>query len=59
MLQFSELLTEQKYKSSYERVGKILRKYVDNLGLDTIKYFSLVLFCFLTGNNDCTLRTFL
>lgn len=58
MCQLSELLTEQKYKSSYERIGKILRKYVDNLGLDTIKYFRLVLFCFLTGNNDMHLKNF-
>lgn len=58
MCQLSELLTEQKYKSSYERIGKVLRKYVTNLGLDTIKYFRLVLFCFLTGNNDMHLKNF-
>lgn len=58
MCQLSELLTEQKYKSSYERIGKVLRKHVTNLGLDTIKYFRLVLFCFLTGNNDMHLKNF-
>lgn len=58
LCQLSELLTEQKYKSSYERVGKIIKKYASNSGLDVIKYFKLVLFCFLTGNNDMHLKNF-
>ncbi|MDM1679841.1 HipA domain-containing protein [Myroides odoratimimus] len=58
LCQLSELLTEQKYKSSYERVGKIIKRYATNSGLDTIKYFRLVLFCFITGNNDMHLKNF-
>lgn len=58
LCQLSELLTEQKYNSSYERVGKIIRRYATNSGLDTIKYFRLVLFSFLTGNNDMHLKNF-
>lgn len=58
LCQLSELLTEQKYKSSYERVGKIIKKYTTNSGLDVIKYFRLVLFSFLTGNNDMHLKNF-
>lgn len=58
LCQLSELLTEQKYKSSYERVGKIIKQYVTNSGLDAIKYFRLVLFSFLTGNNDMHLKNF-
>ena len=58
LCQLSELLTEQKYKSSYERVGKVIRQYATNAGLDLIKYFRLVLFCFLTGNNDMHLKNF-
>ncbi len=58
LCQLSELLTEQKYKSSYERVGKIIKQYATNSGLDVIKYFRLVLFCFLTGNNDMHLKNF-
>lgn len=58
LCQLSELLTEQKYKSSYERVGKIIKQYTTNSGLDAIKYFRLVLFCFLTGNNDMHLKNF-
>lgn len=58
LCQLSELLTEQKYKSSYERVGKIIRQYATNSGLDVIKYFRLVLFSFITGNNDMHLKNF-
>ncbi|UYW02449.1 HipA domain-containing protein [Flavobacterium agricola] len=58
LCQLSQLLTEQKYKSSYERVGKIIRHYATNSGLDSINYFRLVLFCFLTGNNDMHLKNF-
>lgn len=56
--QLSGLLTEQKYKSSYERVGKLILKYTTNFGLDAINYFKLLLFCFLTGNNDMHLKNF-
>lgn len=58
LCQLSELLTEQKYKSSYERVGKIIRQYTTNSGLDAIRYFRLVLFSFLVGNNDMHLKNF-
>lgn len=58
LCQLSELLTEQKYKSSYERAGKIIKQYATNSGLDVIRYFRLVLFCFLTGNNDMHLKNF-
>src|SRR5690606_22473849 len=56
--QLSELLTEHKYKSSYERVEKIIKQYTTNSGLDAIKYIRLVLFSFLTGNNDMHLKNF-
>ena len=58
LCQLSEFLTEQKYKSSYERVGKIIKQYATNSGLDAIKYFRLVLFSFLTGNKDMHLKNF-
>lgn len=56
--QLSELLTEQKYKSSYERLGKLVLKYTTNFGLEAVHYFKLVLFSFLTGNNDMHLKNF-
>ena len=58
LCQLSELLTEQKYKSSYERVGKVIAAFATNSGLDVLNYFRLVLFSFLTGNNDMHLKNF-
>ena len=47
-----------KYKSSVEKVGKAIDRYSDNTLLDKIFYFELVLFSFLTGNNDMHLKNF-
>ncbi len=47
-----------KYKSSMEKIGKALDTYSDNTLLDKIFYFELVVFCFLTGNNDMHLKNF-
>jgi serine/threonine-protein kinase HipA len=56
--QISGFLTEQKYKSSYEKAGKLVSTYCTNKGLDTLNFFELVLFCYLTGNNDMHLKNF-
>lgn len=58
MCQLTERLTEHKYKGSYEQIAKVINKYTANPGLDAINYFELVLFCFLTGNNDMHLKNF-
>ncbi len=58
LCQISGFLTEQKYKSSYEKVGKLISEYCTNKGLDTLNFFELVLFCYLTGNNDMHLKNF-
>ena len=47
-----------KYKSSLEKVGKALGSYSENTLLDKVFYFELVLFSFLTGNNDMHLKNF-
>ena len=57
LCQLSELLTENKYKSSYEKAGKLVTKYC-NKGLDLLNYFDLVLFSYLVGNNDMHLKNF-
>lgn len=57
LCQLSELLTENKYKSSYEKAGKLVSKYC-NKGLDLLNYFDLVLFSYLVGNNDMHLKNF-
>jgi len=56
--QLGNVLTEQKYKSSYERVGKILSRYSDNIGLDYYKLYNLILFSFIVGNSDMHLKNF-
>lgn len=58
MCQLTERLTEHKYKGSYEQVAKVIKKYTANPGLDVTDYYELVLFSFLTGNNDMHLKNF-
>ncbi len=58
MCQLTERLTEHKYKGSHEQVAKAIKKYTANPGLDLTDYYELVLFCFLTGNNDMHLKNF-
>ena len=58
MCQLTERLTEHKYKGSYEQIAKIIRLYASNFGFDIINFYELVLFSFLTGNNDMHLKNF-
>lgn len=58
MCQLTERLTEHKYKGSHEQIAKAIKKYTANPGLDVTDYYELVLFCFLTGNNDMHLKNF-
>lgn len=57
LCQLSEFLTENKYKSSYEKAGKLVAYYCHK-GLDLLGYFDLVLFSYLCGNNDMHLKNF-
>lgn len=57
LCQLSEFLTENKYKSSYEKAGKLVAKHCYK-GLDVLSYFELVLFSYLCGNNDMHLKNF-
>lgn len=58
MCQLTERQTEHKYKGSYEQVAKTTKKYSNNPGFDIVNFYELVLFCFLTGNNDMHLKNF-
>jgi len=58
MCQLTERPTEQKYKGSYEQIAKAIARYSQNPGLDMINFYEVVLFCFLTGNNDMHLKNF-
>ena len=56
--QLSGRLTEDKYRSSYENCGRIIKKYSRNTGLDLAELYYRLLFCFLTGNSDMHLKNF-
>jgi len=56
--QLSGFPTENKYKGSYERAGKLILTYSTNSGLDVLNYFERLVFCYLTGNNDMHLKNF-
>ena len=51
-------LTEDKYKGSYERCAKIIRKYSSREGLDIAELFIRVVFSFIVGNSDMHLKNF-
>lgn len=50
--------TEYKYKGSYEQIAKAISKYSSTPKLDLTNYMLLLLFCFVTGNNDMHLKNF-
>ncbi|MFM7153029.1 MAG: HipA domain-containing protein [Bacteroidota bacterium] len=58
MCQLTERLTEDKYRGSYEQIGKTIQQYSATPGLDLVNFCELVLFSFLTGNADMHLKNF-
>jgi serine/threonine-protein kinase HipA len=58
LCQLTETLTEHKYRGSYEKVGKTIKQYSTQSGLDTLQFFQLVLFSFISGNADMHLKNF-
>lgn len=56
MFQISEAV--DKYKGSMEKIGKALENYSGNTLLDKTFYLDLVIFSFLSGNNDMHLKNF-
>lgn len=58
MCQLTERQTEHKYRSSYEQIGKAIRKFSENAQLDMVDFLELVYFSWLTGNNDMHLKNF-
>ncbi|MCR5394331.1 MAG: HipA domain-containing protein [Bacteroidales bacterium] len=47
-----------KYKGSHEQIAKVIAQYSSTPKLDLTNYMQLVLFCFVTGNNDMHLKNF-
>src|SRR3990167_1710561 len=58
LCQLSYQLTEDKYKSSHEKVGKVIYRYTTTPGDEILKFFELILFCFIIGNADMHLKNF-
>ena len=50
--------TEYKYKGSHEQIAKTIAQYSSIPKLDLTNYMQLLLFCFVTGNNDMHLKNF-
>jgi serine/threonine-protein kinase HipA len=58
MAQLTGTLTENKYRGSMERIGKIIKKYSTYPGVDLISLYELTLLSFITGNSDMHLKNF-
>lgn len=56
--QLDDRLTEDKYRGSYERCGKIISKYSSKSGLDITELFLRLVFSFAVGNSDMHLKNF-
>lgn len=56
--QLSKRTTEYKYKSSYEQVAKVIREYSSLPEMDLTRCYELLIFCWLTGNNNMHLKNF-
>lgn len=51
-------LTEDKYRGSYERCGKIISEHSESKGLDNTELFIRIVFSFAVGNSDMHLKNF-
>lgn len=56
--QFTERLTEHKYRGSYEQIAKGIFRYTQNPLLETVKFYQQLIVSFLIGNNDMHLKNF-
>ena len=51
-------LTQDKYRGSYERCVKVIKRYSSRPGLDLSELFLRLVFCWITGNSDMHLKNF-
>ncbi len=58
MCQLSERLTEYKYKGSYEQIARCIKRYSAFAQLDTVNFWEVVIFSWITGNADMHLKNF-
>lgn len=50
--------TADKYRGSMESIGRAIQRHCANPGNETLRFFELAVFCFLTGNSDMHLKNF-
>lgn len=56
--QLDEKPTSEKYRGSYEKVGRIIDRYSERPVFDKSELFLRLVFCFLSGNSDMHLKNF-
>jgi serine/threonine-protein kinase HipA len=56
--QLTERLTEDKYKGSYESIGRWIKNNTTSPGIDLVRFFEMIVFSFFTGNSDMHLKNF-
>lgn len=56
--QFTERLTEHKYRGSYEQIARAIIKYNGNRLMDVVHFYEQVIVSYLIGNNDMHLKNF-
>lgn len=56
--QISERSTDDKYKSSYERIAKLIKLHSSAPMLDLANFWEVVVFSWITGNSDMHLKNF-
>lgn len=56
--QFTERLTEQKYKGSHEQIAKAILTHTQNPLFDVVRFYEQVIVSLLIGNNDMHLKNF-
>ncbi|MGN0509520.1 MAG: HipA domain-containing protein [Ruminococcus sp.] len=56
--QLEERLTEDKYKGSYERCAKVIKKYSSMAVFDLTELYLRLVFSFVIGNSDMHLKNF-
>ena len=58
LCQISERITNDKYKSSYEKIAKLIKLHSSAPMLDLVNFWEVVVFSWLTGNSDMHLKNF-
>ena len=58
LCQISERITLDKYKSSYEKIAKLIKLRSSAPMLDLVNFWEVVVFSWITGNSDMHLKNF-